>query len=198
MGNLIAWDEDFDLRGGLAAAARLQPIPSSEEFQAACLDFIVERLRNLFLEEGYRYDVVDAVLAAQGDNPAGAARAAQALTAWTAREDWETILPAYSRCVRITRDQEQRYPVDPEALAEPAERALYAALQAAERAERASGSVDDFFNAFLPMIPAINRFFDDVLVMDEEARLRRNRLGLLQRIAGLAEGAADMSRLEGF
>jgi glycyl-tRNA synthetase len=48
------------------------------------------------------------------------------------------------------------------------------------------------------MIPPINRFFDQVLVMAEDERLRRNRLGLLQRIAALAEGVADMSRLEGF
>jgi glycyl-tRNA synthetase len=44
----------------------------------------------------------------------------------------------------------------------------------------------------------INRFFDNVLVMTEEANLRENRLGLLQRIAALANGVADMSRLEGF
>jgi glycyl-tRNA synthetase beta subunit len=63
---------------------------------------------------------------------------------------------------------------------------------------RAPGSVDDFLNAFLPMIPAINRFFDEVLVMDELAIHRQNRLGMLQRISALAEGVADMSRLEGF
>jgi len=53
-------------------------------------------------------------------------------------------------------------------------------------------------NAFLPMIPAINRFFDDVLVMAEDRSLRENRLGLLQRIAALAGGVADLSHLEGF
>jgi glycyl-tRNA synthetase beta subunit len=48
------------------------------------------------------------------------------------------------------------------------------------------------------MIPAINRFFDKVLVMVEDPRQRSNRLGLLQRIAALAEGVADMAKLEGF
>ena len=55
-----------------------------------------------------------------------------------------------------------------------------------------------FFTAFLPMIPAIDRFFDDVLVMIDDVTLQQNRLGLLQRIAALANGVADMSRLEGF
>jgi glycyl-tRNA synthetase beta subunit len=58
--------------------------------------------------------------------------------------------------------------------------------------------VDDFLNAFLPMLPAVNIFFDKVLVMAEDRKLRENRLGLLQRIVGLADGAADMSKLEGF
>ena len=48
------------------------------------------------------------------------------------------------------------------------------------------------------MIPAVNRFFDKVLVMAEDDALQRNRLGLLQRIAALADGVADLSRLEGF
>jgi len=58
--------------------------------------------------------------------------------------------------------------------------------------------VEDFLSAFLPMIPAVDKFFDKVLVMDEDRTLQENRLGLLQRIVSLADGVADMSRLEGF
>ena len=61
-------------------------------------------MRALFLEEGWSFDVVDAALAAQTHNPAGARKAVAAVFAWVAREDWSEILPAYSRCVRITRD----------------------------------------------------------------------------------------------
>jgi glycyl-tRNA synthetase len=59
-------------------------------------------------------------------------------------------------------------------------------------------TVDALLNAFLPMVPVINNFFDEVLVMDEDQRLRENRLGLLQRIAGLSNGIVDLSYLEGF
>jgi glycyl-tRNA synthetase beta subunit len=52
--------------------------------------------------------------------------------------------------------------------------------------------------AFEPMIGSITRFFDEVLVMDEDSAVRLNRLGLLQRIVALADGVADLSRLEGF
>jgi len=120
------------------------------------------------------------------------------LEGWTKRPDWNTTLPAYARCVRITRDLQERYPVSEADFAEPAERELYAALVKAEGTARAAGSVDDFLEAFLPMIPAVNRFFEAVLVMADDLRLRQNRLGLLQRIAALAGGAADLSCLEGF
>jgi glycyl-tRNA synthetase len=196
--SLLAWDLDFDLRQALPAAAAYLPIPVSPDVQAAVLDFIVERLRNILLEQGARYDAVDAALFAQGANPATAARAVNELAAWVARPDWHMILPAYARCVRITRDFKELFSVDPAAFSEPQEADLYQALLAAEAHPRRPGSAEDMWNAFLPMIPAINRFFDTVLVMAEDAHLRRNRLGMLQRIAALASGVADFSRLEGF
>jgi glycyl-tRNA synthetase len=195
---LIGHNLSLDLRPLVQAAADRQPIPASPEARTACLDFIIERFRNILLESGHRYDIVDGVLSAQGNNPACAARAAAELSEWVARPNWHTILPAYARCVRITRDQKEIYPVDPADFTDPEEQDLYQALQAAESRPRSPGSVNDFLAAFEPMIPAINRFFDNVLVMAEDKRLRNNRLGLLQRIAGLAEGVADMSKLEGF
>ncbi len=196
--NLVAWEMDLDLHSALQAAAAHLPLTASPQSQQAVLEFIIERLRNVLLDQGRRYDVVDAVLAAQGAYPARAARAVERLEAWTSRSDWNTILPAYARCVRITRDLQERYPVDEAGFVEPAERELFAALVKAEGMPRPAGSLDGFLEAFLPMIPAVNRFFDVVLVMADDLRLRQNRLGLLQRIAALADGIADLSRLEGF
>jgi glycyl-tRNA synthetase len=138
------------------------------------------------------------VLTSQGNNPAGATRAVKQLEVWIKHPDWHTILPAYARCVRITRDLDKIFSVDEEVFIEPAEQELYAALCKAESIERDPGSVDDFLTAFLPMIPSIDRFFEDVLVMIDDINLKENRLGLLQRIAALAGGVADLSRLEGF
>jgi glycyl-tRNA synthetase len=196
---LIAQDLDFDLEVALKEfTVPGLPIPMSPEDQAACLQFIVERLRNLLLEQHYRYDVVEAVLSEQGSNPAHSARAVEALSIWVSRPDWNIILPAYARCVRITRDLKERHPVKPEFLTEKEEIALLTALETAEKSPRRAASVDDYLNAFLPMIPAVDRFFDTVLVMAEDRSLRENRLGMLQRIAALAEDVADMSKLEGF
>jgi glycyl-tRNA synthetase len=199
--NLLSWELDFDLRKGIEAAASLLPIPAASDSQASCLNFIIERFKNLLLDRGYRYDVVDAVLAAQGHNPARAAEATGELEQWVKRDDWHTILPAFARCVRLVRQsagKDQKFTVDPQAFVEPAEEALFADLQQAEASQRVPGSVNDFLQVFVPLVPTINQFFDQVLVMTEEEHLRRNRLGLLQRIAALADKVADLSYLEGF
>ena len=198
VGNLIHWDLDFDLCPALEAAAENLPIDALPKSQAECLTFIVERLRNVLLDEGYNHDIVDAVVTAQGYNPARASRAARELTTWTSKENWFTILPAYSRCVRITRSLEEIYIVDPAVFVEPSAKDLFAALEKTEAIECAPGSVNDFLNAFITMIPSIDKFFEDVLVMDDDKKVRQNRLGLLQRIAALADGIADLSKLEGF
>ncbi len=198
VGNLIHWDLDFDLRPALDAAAENLPIEAASESQAECLTFVIERLRNVLLNEGCSHDIVDAVVTAQGYNPVKAAQAAAKLTEWVARDDWDIILPAYSRCVRITRSLGEKFTVDTAAFVEPSEKELFAALKKTEAVERTPGSADDFLNAFIPMIPAIDKFFEDVLVMDDNKAVRENRLGLLQRIAALADGVADLSKLEGF
>ena len=58
--------------------------------------------------------------------------------------------------------------------------------------------MDDPLNAFVPIIPAVNEFFDKVLIMAEDGKLQENRLGLLQGIGALGNGVADLSKLEGF
>jgi len=197
---LIAQNISFDLRIGLETAAAQLPIAAVPESLSACIGFIIDRLRNLLLESGFRHDVVDAVSTAQGHNPARTNDSVKGLSSWVIRPDWHDILPAYARCVRITRDLEQSFVLDPQAFRETAEAGLYSALLQAEKSVQSTqiNSVDSFLTAFLPMIPEVNRFFTEVLVMAEDATLRQNRLALLQRIVTLGSSVADMSRLEGF
>jgi glycyl-tRNA synthetase len=198
--SLIGQNESFDLRKGLETAAALIPIPMDPEALLACQNFIFERLRNLLLDNGSRFDVVDAIISVQGFDPARANQSVKQLSTWVNRPDWHSILPAYARCVRITRDINEIYEVIPQSFAEKAEQSLYAALLLAEKSLHFARvhSADGFLTAFLPMIPEINQFFDEVLVMSEDVVLRQNRLGLLQRIVALGSDVADMSKLEGF
>ena len=196
--NLIEWQKPFDLRGALEEAARLHAVEVSEDHLNACFDFILGRLRGMLLEMGFNYDVVDAVLAEQGGDPYGAFLNASALSNWVLREDWDQILPAFSRCVRITRDQAVTFVVDERAFEGDSEMRLYAGLLTAEKSIASKPDVDGFLSAFLPLVPVINQFFDEVLVMVDEKAVRENRLALLQRISALPKGIADLSCLEGF
>jgi glycyl-tRNA synthetase len=195
---LIEHDVDFDLADAVKKSAKTQPIEVSDEAQVKILEFIVGRLSVVLKDSGFKHDVVEAALAAQSANPAASVRAVKQLSAWVGGESWRETLPAFARCVRITRDQKQTFKVDEKIFVEKEEKILFKALEKAEKSKRAEGSVDDFLNTFAPMIPAVNAFFDKVLVMAEDAKVKENRLGLLQRIAALSNGIADLSKLEGF
>jgi len=193
--NLLAHELSFSVRAGLEAASELMPVGGK------ALDFVVERLRGILREEGFAYDVVDTVLAAQGDDPFRARQAVEQLAAWVAREDWSRILENYARCVRITRDYDEQFRLDPAHFQQPAEEMLYAAYQDARAKITPQSSVDEFLTAFAPLVDVIDAYFareSGVLVMDEDKGLRENRLAQLQHIAALAEGIVDLSQMEGF
>jgi glycyl-tRNA synthetase beta subunit len=173
------------------------PLEVPESILQQVLEFIQAR-HAVLLSANHRHDVVEAVLAAQGWDPAGAEAAIPVLESAATRPDWPATLQAYARCVRITRSHARREQLDPARLVEPAEHELHTVLLQAEGRPRRAGSVEDFLAALQPLVPAITRFFEDVLVMAEDPVLQANRLALLQRIAALAGGVADLSRLEGF
>lgn len=197
---LLEHNLPLDLRGLVDLAAKLQPVGVDAKHQHEVLDFIATRLAVVLKDRGARHDVVEAVLAAQAHNPAHAAGSVDQLQKQVQSADWQTVLPAFARCVRITRDQKTHFEVKPSAFREKEESALFEALGGAEAVLHKSQlhDADAMLAAFRPMIPAVNAFFDKVLVMAEDKRLRENRLGLLQRIATLSSGIADLSKLEGF
>jgi glycyl-tRNA synthetase len=196
---LIEHGISFDLREAVKKAAKIQPIEVKAEIQTQVLDFVTGRLRVVLNDMGYRYDVVDAVLAEQSANPAAAAEAVKQLQAWVGREDWETILPGYARCVRIIRSAKLDHgplTIDNKKFVEKAEKDLYKAIQSS--VVHRPSSVDEFLNIVVKLIPSINLFFDKVLVMAEDEKIKQNRLALVGQIASLARGLADLSKLEGF
>jgi glycyl-tRNA synthetase beta subunit len=174
------------------------PVDVSEQALDDVAEFIAGRLQGWLRDRGLRHDVVDAVLAERGDDPYSAYRAAVQLTAWVGRDDWADLLNAYGRCIRIVRGLDERYTFASGADPEPATAALRQAYETARGQVTPGSDVDRLLTALRPMILAINRFFDDVLVMHEDAALRETRLALLQDIWALSQGIVDITRLEGF
>jgi glycyl-tRNA synthetase len=88
--------------------------------------------------------------------------------------------------------------VDPARFESDVEQALWEAVRAAREQVGPESPVESLVAALERLASPIDRFFEEVLVMHEAEALRRNRLALLQAIADLADGIADLSRLEGF
>ncbi len=204
---------DFSVSYGLQVATQFLPDVSAkltagdggrsndrEAALAACAEFIRRRLETILRERGLRYDVVQAALAEQGDNPVRCLAAAQALQRWVERPDWERTLVAYARCKRIVRpllDEVRTYRLDPETL-DPDSRALWQRVRDTTASLESSRNVDTVLSALAQLTDDINLFFERVLVMAEDEAMRRNRLALVYSIAALPDGLVDLSQLMGF
>lgn len=194
---------DLDLRDAVEIAAKSQPVKVSDEAKAQVLEFITGRLRVWLGEQGWATDIVNAVIAAQPNNPVRAVLNAQQLTEWVSGEDWSKVLDSFARCVRITRSETTRYTVNESLFEQPEENALYLAYRQAEAGLKAGDDVDTFLSSFAPMVPVVSKFFGEepgkgVLVNTDDQAVRQNRIGLLQAISAMQAGRADLSQLAGF
>ena len=116
-----------------------------------------------------------------------------------AEDDWLESLHAYSRCSRIVREMDERLPLGADADEEPATKGLLDAYsKAAHKMANGGDRIGSLHQVMTDLRDPINRFFDDVMVMAEDAELRKARLSLMQHIAGLADGVVDLSRMDGF
>jgi glycyl-tRNA synthetase len=197
---LLETETDFDVRNGLELAAALLPVEVSAASLVETAEFIQRRLEGVLKEEyDLPHDVVQAVLVERGNNPWLALAAARDLAIAVKREDWETTLNAYARCVRIVRGVEAQYVVKPAQFEEPAEKQLYAAFEQARLQLKPDSSLRTVIDTIREVLVApITLFFDQVMVMAEVEAVRQNRLALLQGIRDLTKGYADFSQLQGF
>ena len=121
---------------------------------------------------------------------------------WTEKNNWVEILDGYARCARITeykfRVKSSAIQINSSLLTESAEIELHQEYQQARDKVEKTKDVDMFLSSIEAMLPAITRFFDEVLVMSEDEEIRRNRLALLKGISSLADGIVDLSRMPGF
>lgn len=195
------------LRGVLETAAAGHGAEAPGAAATEALDFIAERLRVHMREGGLRHDAAAAVFAASGDDDLlRLRRRAAALADFLATGDGADLLAAFRRAANILRIEERKDgarhdgPVAAAALAEPAESALCAGLDRAERdiadalgAER----FDAAMRALALLRAPVDRFFEEVTVNAESAELRANRLRLLSRVRSALAGVADFARIEG-
>jgi glycyl-tRNA synthetase beta chain len=168
-----------------------------DELAESVLDFIRQRARTLFIESGGDYDLVDAVLEASFDRLVGVRPRLAALSHFRAAEDFAGLVIGARRVTNILKGQAPPA-FDPEALVEPSSVALNGArVKAAARVEAAmsKGDFDSAVRELLRLRKPIDTFFDDVMVMVEDERLKDARLGLLAAVRELFLHVADFSRV---
>ena len=170
------------------------------------LAFLHDRLRVHLRERGIRHDVIDACLTPDADDLTLLVARIEALQAFLATPDGANLVAGYKRAANILAAEEKKDGVeycldpDPKFAESDAERALFAALDAAEATLGEALDAEDFAAAMAALSrlrPAVDGFFDAVLVNAENPVLRRNRLCLLTRARAVMGRAADFSKLEG-
>ncbi|HEY5507012.1 MAG TPA: glycine--tRNA ligase subunit beta [Coriobacteriia bacterium] len=160
--------------------------------------FSLGRLEIMLRDRGHAFDTVEAVMQVAADDPADAAKRCDALTAARATVPMADLAIAYAR-VRNLGDAALGTGYDRSAMG-PSETALADAIERSESLVAASVAAADWEGALAHLAGLrgpIDAFFADVLVMDEDAALRANRLRLLNRFTALFAGVADFSRLQG-
>jgi glycyl-tRNA synthetase beta chain len=184
------------------------------------LAFFADRLKVQLREQGARHDLVDAVFAQEAGSAEGATgikntnqddlllivRRVEALGKFLDTEDGKSMLAGYKRAANILRDEEKKSgetysgAVDAALLAEPAEKALAAALDDALPAATAAVEREDFaaaMTALAKLRGPVDAFFTEVRVNADDPKVRVNRLRLLNRIREATLAVADFSKIAG-
>ncbi|WP_454744809.1 glycine--tRNA ligase subunit beta [Ciceribacter selenitireducens] len=169
------------------------------------LFFFHDRLKVYLRDQGARHDIIDAVLTPEADDLLMVARRAEALTAFITSEDGKNLLAGTKRATQLLAAEEKKGTVVADGVSEAlltldAEKALYAAVTEATKKAAAAVASEDFRAAMQSLSKLrgpVDTFFQDVLVNDEDAAIRANRLALLKAIREATATVADFSKITG-
>ncbi|HEX9730495.1 MAG TPA: glycine--tRNA ligase subunit beta [Thermoanaerobaculia bacterium] len=158
----------------------------AEEIVKDVQGFLTDRLRHLLGQRGYAFDEIEAALAVSAgtSNLPDLVRRMEALRQVREEPHFRSLVLSARRIFNIVKDSPE-YELKPELLQEEAEKDLYAELMDVRRVVDEAADAGDYVTCLRRMedlVPALDRFFADVLVMDEDAGRRQNRMALLQSI----------------
>ncbi len=167
------------------------------ELKEICLEFFKNRLEYIFSKQGFRYDLINAVLSSGVDNIYYIFLKLKALNSLKDNLKFKTLILTAKRVNNILRGQ-PKYRVNQDLLIEKEERELHTIYSIIRNNVRPLFSSGDFSKAqriVLTIGSSIDNFFDNVLVMAEDKRIKRNRLALLQQVSKLFSQIADYSEV---
>ncbi len=208
---------DFDLVSLLVHHADRMPANDAALTAFELVAFFDDRLKVNLRDGGVRHDLVDAVLtatltskvpgAANSRNLLLVVRRVEALGKLLETEDGKSLLAGYKRAANILRAEEKKdgedafeAPADAARLVEPSEKALHAALHAAETEANAALDKQDYAAAMRAMAKLrapVDAFFEAVMVNADDPAIRKNRLALLAALRRVTSRIADFSKIAG-
>jgi len=205
----IILDKKLPVSLSLAIAAATKALQSnppkrsvSPKKEAQILDFLLDRARFVFRERtGFAYDEVSAVFRSGADDLLDAEKRLTALRAIRKTKNFEPLAVSFKRIRKILEKSNLKndgHVVQAELFESDAERELFAAGRAAAakvQAEKRAGHYEQALERIAGLRKAVDRFFDEVMVMAENEAVRKNRLALLAELLREFTTVADFSEI---
>ena len=196
---LLGSDWNISLRPIFKASMKLLNVPDDkqDELLGQVEEFFTLRLKNIFLDREVPHHVIDLLLSNNELSVADAEGLVNALLANRIDEDVE-LVQAYTRMYNLVKDVTYES-VNASLLKEDAEKALFEAASKAYEASLAAWDAHDYDAVVAvpaTLVPAINTFFEDVMVMDKDEAIKNNRLQLLRLAYNVMAIIGDISALK--
>ena len=196
---LLGSEWNISLRPIFKASMELLNVPAEkqDELLGQVEEFFTLRLKNIFLDREVPHHVIDLLLSNNELSVADAEGLVNALLANRIDENVE-LVQAYTRMYNLVKDVEYTG-VNSDLLKEDAEKALFEAASKASEASLAAWEANDYAAVVAvpaTLVPAINKFFEDVMVMDKDEAIKANRLQLVRLAYSVMAIIGDISALK--
>ena len=196
---LLGSEWNISLRPIFKASMELLNVPAEkqDELLGQVEEFFTLRLKNIFLDREVPHHVIDLLLSNNELSVADAEGLVNALLANRIDENVE-LVQAYTRMYNLVKDVEYTG-VNSDLLKEDAEKALFEAASKASEASLAAWEANDYAAVVAvpaTLVPAINKFFEDVMVMDKDEAIKSNRLQLVRLAYSVMAIIGDISALK--
>ena len=163
------------------------------------MEFFKQRLRNLLMDQGIRYDVIDAVFAdKRNDDMVDLAVRCKALAAYVEAGNAEPLVQVSVRVSNLCKKIEKEVAISGSLFKDESENKLHEVVAAVSKEIIPEIVLYDYaavLKAGEKVIEPVNTFFDNVMVMDEDENVKNNRLAMLEEVRGIVNAVGDLSLL---
>ena len=163
------------------------------------MEFFKQRLRNLLMDQGIRYDVIDAVFAdKRNDDVVDLAARCKALAAYVEAGNAEPLVQVSVRVSNLCKKIEKEVAISGALFKYESENKLHEVVAAVSKEIIPEIVLYDYaavLKAGEKVIEPVNTFFDNVMVMDEDENVKNNRLAMLEEVRGIVNAVGDLSLL---